>query len=129
MWMLALVIALVVAFVLSPRLPTPPPTRVTIDDVGVRRDPPDGKVEYVAWRDLIGVDIVTTSGGPFVDDFFVVLHGRDGRGCAVPLEFADALLERFRSLSGFDYTAWMQAIGSTSDARFVCWRAPDATLD
>jgi hypothetical protein len=106
------------------RYPQPAPQQVVIDEVGVRRELGDGHVEYVAWRNLVGVDIVTTSSGPFGDDFFFVLHGRDGRGCLVPLAFADALLERFRTLPGFDHGAVIQASGSTADARFVCWRAP-----
>ena len=123
MWMLVSIVVLVVAFVLSRSLPTRPPPRVTVDDAGVRCGRRGGGVEYVAWRNLVGVDIVTTSGGPYVEDFFVVLHGRDGSGCVVPLESANELLPRFRALHGFDYGAWIRAIGSTEDARFVIWRA------
>jgi hypothetical protein len=114
---------------LGRRYPQPVPPRVFIDDVGARRELGDGGIEYVAWRDLIGIDIVTTSCGPFADDFFFVLHGRDGRGCLVPLAFAEPLLARFRALDGFDRMAVIQACGSTCDARFVCWRAPDARCD
>ena len=47
---------------------------IRVDDRGVRRELPNGKVERVAWDDLVEVSIMTTSDGPVADDVFFVLE-------------------------------------------------------
>jgi hypothetical protein len=83
---------------------------------------PDGKVERVGWADLQKVEVVTTGDGPFAPDVFWVLHGTDG-GCAVPQGATgdSQLLERLQTLPGFDNKAFLAAMASTSDRRFLCW--------
>jgi hypothetical protein len=97
---------------------------IHIDDHGVRRELPGGKVEQVAWDDLLEVAVLTTSDGPFADDVFFVLAGRDGMGCVVPQGAPESrqLLERLQRLPGFDNEAFIRAMSSTDDATFVCWR-------
>jgi hypothetical protein len=122
-----LVAVLVVATVLLvafKRPPTPRPReRVIVDHLGVTRIAGE-QVERVAWDELTGVDVVTTDGGPYVEDFFFVLHGGDGRGCVVPQALSEELLPRLQALPGFDNVAVINAIGSADNARFVCWRRP-----
>jgi hypothetical protein len=98
-------------------------SRVTFDAERVTRILPDGKTETVRWDDLQEVGILTTDEGPAVDDVFWMLIGSEG-GCAVPSE-ADGmteLLPRLQQLPGYDNQAVILAMGSTSNARFVCWR-------
>ena len=59
------------------------PERVTVDDGGVTREIPGELHEQVRWEDLERVTILTTDEGPFAEDFFFLLHGRDGTGCVV----------------------------------------------
>src|SRR5262249_42904855 len=84
----------------------------------------DGGVEQVAWNDLQGVAIMTTSEGPFAEDVYFVLAGRDGTGCVVPQGAPEstALLHRLQALPGFDNEAVIQAMSCAHDATFVCWR-------
>jgi hypothetical protein len=84
---------------------------------------PDGKVERVGWADLQKVEVVTTGDGPFAPDVFWVLHGTDG-GCTVPRGATGdrQLLERLQALPGFDNHAFIEAMSSTSDMRFLCWQ-------
>ena len=98
--------------------------KVTIDELGVRRERSDGKVEQVAWKDLEEVQIVTTDEGPFVDDVFFLLIGADGTGCVVPQEdpHSGALLNRLQELPGFDNGKVIEAMGCVENARFVCWK-------
>jgi hypothetical protein len=108
----------------------PPPApeakeRVAFDDQGVTRTFVDGRTERVRWDELQTVLIVTTDEGPWSDDVFWMLVGADGRsGCAVPqgVEGSSELLERLQQLPGFDNAAVIQAMGSTENANFVCWR-------
>jgi hypothetical protein len=96
-----------------------------ITDRSVRRELPGGKHEEIAWADLREVWILTTDEGPFVDDLYFGLVGRDGKGVAVPQGLATQhdLLAHLQKLPGFDNTAVVQAMGSTVNQRFLVWRA------
>jgi len=97
---------------------------IKIDDRGVRRELTNGKVEQVRWDGLEEVSVLTTADGPFAEDVFFLLAGRDGSGCVVPQGAPESgeLLERLQRLPGFDNEAFIRAMSSTDDARFVCWR-------
>jgi hypothetical protein len=117
-------VTLLVAFKVRPAPATQRPReRIVVDHVGVTRIAGE-RVEKVTWDELLGVDVVTTDRGPFVEDFFFVLHGGDGRGCVVAQLLADELLPRLQALPGFDNVALIRALGSTENARFLCWRRP-----
>lgn len=98
---------------------------VVFDDTGVTCRRSDGTEEHVDWASLEAVEIVTTSGGPWVDDVFWVLRAGD-RGCVVPSESESIapLIERLQRLPGFDNRALIEAMGSVDDASFLCWRRP-----
>jgi hypothetical protein len=99
---------------------------IRVDDRGVSRRLANGTEEKVAWDDLAEVFVLTTGDGPFAEDVFFVLVGRDNTGCVVPQGSPESapLLERLRRLPGFDNEAFIRAMGSTQEARFVCWRRP-----
>ena len=98
---------------------------VRMSDTEVACERPDGKTERVAWNDLQRVEILTTSDGPMSPDVFWLLHGTTG-GCAIPQGATGerALLERLQALPGFDNGQVIEAMGSTSDRRFLCWQRP-----
>jgi hypothetical protein len=98
--------------------------RVTFDNEKVVRTQANGRVETVRWDDLQQVTIMTTSDGPIADDVFFMLHGKDQSGCAVPqsADGADALLQRLQQLPGFNNEAVIEAMSSTANATFVCWK-------
>jgi hypothetical protein len=110
---------------LEPRPPLMPESRfvVRLSDREVICERPNGKVERVGWADLQKVEVVTTGDGPFSPNVFWVLHGTDG-GCAVPQGATgdSQLLERLQALPDFDNGAFIQAMSSTSDRRFLCWQ-------
>jgi hypothetical protein len=97
---------------------------IRIDDHGVHRQLANGKVEEVAWDALEAVCVLTTTDGPFAEDVYFVLAGRDGSGCVVPHGAPESghLLEWLQRLPGFDNKALIRAMCSTGDARFLCWR-------
>lgn len=99
--------------------------RVEFDDTEIRRRRGKGTVESITWDELAAIDIVTTDQGPHTEDVFWVLMNHDrSRGCAIPGESVTDLLPRLQALPGFDNGAVIQAMGSTSNARFVVWRRP-----
>ncbi len=102
---------------------------ITVDDAGVRRTLSDGKVQAVTWEDLMEVSIVTTSDGPFAEDVFFVLVGRNDTGCVIPhgAPESEVLMQKLGHLPGFDYEPAIRAMSSAVDAKFVCWRRSGGT--
>ena|SRR5882672_10016355 len=101
------------------------PDRVSVTREVVTRSRPDGVQETIRWDDLAEVGIITTDEGPWSEDVFWLLIGSDGKsGCAVPqgAEGSKVLLEALQKLPGFDNEAVIKAMGSTSNARFTCWK-------
>ena len=101
---------------------------VEFDDTTIRRRIANGPVESITWADLAAIDIVTTDAGPYVEDVFWLLAGRDpARGCAIANEAEGftLLLARLQALPGFDNGAVIRAMTSTGNARFAVWRRPD----
>ena len=98
---------------------------VEITDEGVTRTLANGQVESVRWDGLTEVRILTTSEGPFVDDVFFVLAAGE-TGCVIPQSHADeGFVARLQRLPGFSNEKMVEAMGSTSDAEFICWRSPE----
>ncbi len=96
---------------------------IHFDDKGVTRVMAGGDDETVRWDELQQVAIVTTDEGPFLEDVFWLLFGKDEGGCLIPgAEMHDALLDRLQQLPGFDNDAVIAAMSSTDDASFLCWR-------
>ncbi|MFH1981940.1 MAG: hypothetical protein ABIL58_08845 [Pseudomonadota bacterium] len=99
--------------------------RVIYNDLSVTRIRPDGAEETIRWDELHEVGILTTDEGPTQEDVFFFLIAADGKsGCVVP-QFShgcDQLLERLQQLPGFDNQVVIEAMGSTGNAKFVCWR-------
>jgi hypothetical protein len=96
-----------------------PSVEVTSEGVTVRR--PGTTPGHVAWNQLTEVALVTTSAGPSADDVFLVLRGADAGSCVVPNPLANELVPRLLRLPGFDHEKFIAAMGSTSEAAFVCW--------
>ncbi|WP_373033473.1 hypothetical protein [Sulfurovum sp.] len=102
---------------------------VTYDDIAVTRTRPDGIIETILWEDLHEVGILTTDEGPLQEDVFYLLLSKDGsNGCVIPQlsEGSDKLLERLQMLPEFDNETLIKAMGSTENARFVCWQRESA---
>ena len=96
---------------------------VTVSDADVSCEHPTGITQSVAWDDLEVVAIETTELGPFVTDVFWQLAGKRS-GCVIPLGAIgeDALIRRLQALPGFSNEAMIEAMGSTSNQTFVCWK-------
>ncbi len=103
---------------------------VTISEVKVTCVRPDGFVESVGWDDLKEVVIATTDEGPFAADVMWLLIGEES-GCIVPqgAKGEDELLRKLQTLAGFNNEAVIEAMGSTSNRKFVCWeKEPTASV-
>ena len=71
--------------------------------------------------DEIGIE--TTSQGPFIEDVFWILkQGRVKLRIGDPHPVFQLLMERFRSLDGFDWKPFTEAMSCVEDRYFVCWK-------
>lgn len=98
------------------------PRSVVFDEEKVVRTMSDGETEMVRWDELISVTVITTDEGPWSEDVFWILKSQDG-GCAVPqgVTGAGELLKRLQELPGFKNEVFIEAMGSTRVASFLCW--------
>ncbi|HVU89404.1 MAG TPA: hypothetical protein VHD36_18900 [Pirellulales bacterium] len=86
---------------------------------------PHGQTQAIAWADVTCLAIETNSSGPSGADFWYLLEGEGGKLCAFPLGAAgggEAVAEFSKRFPEFDGEAFRNAIGSTTEARFVCWK-------
>jgi hypothetical protein len=102
---------------------------VVFDDAQITCLRPDGSHERVTWEDLQKIEIITTDDGPIAPDIFWLLHGTNS-GCVIPQGAKGhiELLEKLQELPAFDNEAVIHAMGSTSNASFVCWVCPSSSL-
>lgn len=98
------------------------PPSVRFDDEIIVRTRTNGETETIRWSDLTRMTVVTTGDGPWTEDVFWLLEGAAG-GCAIPQGAAgtDLLLPRLQALPGFDNSAFINAMGSATNAKFICW--------
>ena len=94
---------------------------VSVTSEGVSAVDGRGTRMQVAWSGLVEVGILTTSDGPWGEDVYVVLKDERGQHCIVPHGLASELLKRVLRLPGFDHEKFIAAMGSTREAKFVCW--------
>lgn len=95
---------------------------VEVNDVLISCKRTDGTVEQVSWEELCKFEIHTNSLGPFVEDVFFVLHGKN-RGCCIPQGGTNTseLLEHLIKLPGFNSDVFSEAMACTSDNVFLVW--------
>lgn len=111
------------------------PARLEVDEEGVRMCYGE-KVDRIAWHDVARIDAVTTGGGPWREDLYLLLRPAEGQSAepsnlgvlvpndlGVPADLVRQLHERF---PGFDDQTLIQACGCTSDAMFRLWERPPA---
>jgi hypothetical protein len=83
------------------------------------------KEESVTWQELSKVEILTTDEGPWSEDFFFILHGRDDGGVAISNDLAvkhGLVATLQKRLAGLDNKAIIDASLSTEVRRFLVWQ-------
>ena len=100
------------------------------DDVFTCRDP-EGIERSLPMKQLVGVVIETNDLGPFAPDVHWLLLSDQNEHLVFPMGASGegAVLEVLQNLPGFDNEAMIQAMSSTDNQRFLCWRRPDGTAN
>lgn len=103
---------------------------VRCDEEGISAAFPSGKNEAIAWSEVQRVAIETNDSGPWGSDLWWLLEG-DAKRCAYPLGATgerEALALFPAKFPGFSHEAVIEAHGSTSNARFLCWERSNHAL-
>lgn len=98
-----------------------------VDDQGVERHLADGRIESVAWTDVMEVEVITTNVGVHRDDgAIVVLAVDEVHGCLVPSRLAaeHGVIEHLSRLPGFDARRLVAALEVPPPSRTTCWERP-----
>ncbi len=99
---------------------------VSFDDARVTVASPSGETHSIAWNDVVRVAIETNDSGPWGADVWWLLEGAASR-VAYPQGATgdpEMLAQYSKRFPGFDDEQVILAMGSTDNARFVCWERP-----
>lgn len=96
-----------------------------ITDEGILRRLSGGNTEYVRWRDLREVTMVSTAGMNVSEEYFYVLAGTGNAGVLVGQNLAAKhdLLSHLAKLPGFDHRGVAAGLGAMGSQRLLLWRA------
>jgi hypothetical protein len=83
---------------------------------------PSKEKRSLAWSDLIGVAVETTDEGPFTEDVFWHLGGKNGvLTYPSSAKCADQLLERLQKLPEFNNERLIEAMTCAENKTFIIW--------
>ena len=116
---LCLLIAIFEPWFPNPHFSCPYRLLITKDDIACEH--PKRARESIRWEDVNRIWYVTTSGGPWLPDEWILLEGENG-GCSFPTEASgfDAIWDELKNrFVGFNYQPLIR--GGTDDAKHLCW--------
>jgi hypothetical protein len=94
-----------------------------VDEFGVSRELADGRQERIEWNEVNEVEVWRTRRGPHAGaGGLVILWGDETRGCLVPLDRAEPVLEVLPRLPGLSGVALANALAAGPETRTVVWR-------
>lgn len=95
--------------------------RVEINDRGISKYLSDGSVETINWTDLTEVRATSVPDSPFGEDVSLMLIGKQGACCSFSGAKTDGLVDRLRSLPGFDHDLFQKALSCETNNELICW--------
>ncbi len=74
--------------------------------------------------DIVEIGVLTTDEGPIAPDVWIMLLDRNGLACTFPSDATGhkPVINHLLQFEGFDHRAFIEAMGSTSNAKFVVWQ-------
>jgi hypothetical protein len=107
---------------MSERTPFHERSTDSLDGDLLRACDPLRKVQSIDLSKITEVGIETNSLGPFVEDvFWSITDGFQVIQIPQCSPIFPELLERFKSLDGFDWDSFGRSMSCTDDAYFLCW--------
>lgn len=95
---------------------------ITVTATSVKVEHPKRATEQIDWGDIKKISLVTTDEGPWQPDVWLFLIGEDS-SCMVPTSAPkyDEVYQVVAKLEGFDFLAYLAAMGTTRYASFDLW--------
>lgn len=89
---------------------------------------PDGTVQRINWNAVETVEIHTNDSGPWGADVWWLLRSSN-TSCSYPQGATGEieLISKLQTLPGFNNREFIEAMGCTSNRKFVCWQKQKAT--
>lgn len=106
--------------------------QVSVNEKEISCIAPDGEKQTVFWANLKTVLIKTNSYGPLNTRVYWVLKDNSKHShCVIPLGAVGEthLLDRLQTLPEFDDGAFIEAMGSNCNRKFVCWQSKPGQLE
>jgi hypothetical protein len=99
---------------------------VTTAETEISCQRPDGSARRIPFDELKTAIIETNDSGPRGIDFWWILSGEGDAECIFPQAATgeDAAIDTLTKLPHFDDNAFMEAVTSTWNERFLCWERP-----
>lgn len=100
------------------------PFVVDFDGIEIRSSHPKRSYGSIQVDGIVEVGILTTDEGPSAPDVWIMLLDSKGLACTFPsdAEGHKPVIDLLLKFEGFDYRTFIEAMGSTSNAKFVVWQ-------
>ncbi|MBP6644099.1 MAG: hypothetical protein KA186_13475 [Flavobacteriales bacterium] len=100
------------------------PFVVEFDGNEIRSSHPKRSYGSIQVDGIVEVGILTTDEGPIAPDVWIVLLDSKGLACTFPsdAEGHKPVIDLLLKFEGFDHRTFIEAMGSTSNAKFIVWQ-------
>ena len=100
---------------------------VVVSDSQVAVQDPDGALSQIDLEELQRIVIRTNGLGPLLPDLWWEFYSSHALACSFPQGATgeEAVMDLGKRLPEFDFDQVIRAMGSTSDAEFLCWARPN----
>lgn len=100
------------------------PFVVTFDGKEIRSSHPERSYGSIVVDRIVEVGVLTTDDGPVAPDVWIMLLDSKGLACTFPsdAEGHKPVIDILLKFEGFDHRTLIEAMGSTSNAKFVVWK-------
>lgn len=95
---------------------------VSVTDELVKAVRPDGKIEQIAWNDIMEIKMVITDAGPFAPDVWLALMGKTS-GCVIPQDAEGyyTVYDIVSKYEGFNFENVIASMSCTDNQEFPLW--------
>jgi len=85
---------------------------------------PKRETEEIDWDEIEEIEIITTDEGPFLPDVWLVLTGKNNKGCSIPQGSAGwtKVYDIVSKYEGFNFEKVIESASSTENKVFDIWK-------
>ncbi len=94
-----------------------------INDKTIKVLHPKRETEEIDWEEIEEIKIITTDEGPFLPDVWLILMGKNNKGCSIPQGSAGwtKVYDIVSKYEGFNFDKVIESATSTENKVFDIW--------